>query len=391
LPSLGPWRRKQNDLFVQNVHLGYILDFEQEQCPDSKNERTTQKTCSTDNFPGQNWTDAGWLSERFRYHGRVNKAFKTFIMTANRSSPVRSSVPGPPLQFSPKQVATSLSVSESSVKRWCDQGAIPTIRTVGGHRRITLKGLREFLQASNRTVVDPRALGIDESDLAVAGQAPVRRQPIPGEGQEPTQQEFRAALAEGDEDRCMEMLQQRLALGWSRAEAAEDLITDAMRGIGVAWDCGEVEVYQERRSCTICARLIHNLRESLPEVGERAPVAIGAAPESDPYQLPTALVELALRERRWNAINLGNDLPLDSLIQAVRDYRPKIVWLSVTSIDDPSRFVREQNKLADALGDEVPLIVGGRALDDGLRPKLRYTAHCDGLRHLVELAGILQR
>ncbi|MDV6029262.1 MAG: helix-turn-helix domain-containing protein [Phycisphaera sp. RhM] len=303
------------------------------------------------------------------------------------ASPVTDSLP----QFSPKQVASSLHVSESSVKRWCDQGVIPTIRTVGGHRRITLSGLREFLQSTERTIVDTKALGVDGSDLEIASKPTARRTAVRGAGTEPTQQEFRAALADGDERHCMRLLEQRIALGWSRAEAAEDLITDAMRGLGDAWDCGELEVYQERRSCTICTRLIYSLREGLPTLPAETPIAIGAAPESDPYQLPTALVELALRECGWNAVNLGNDLPLVSLMQAVHDYQPKMVWLSVTAVDDPARFVREQNKLADSLGDRVSLIVGGRALDDQLRPKLRYAAHCDSLRHLIELAEILKR
>ncbi|KAA5543175.1 helix-turn-helix domain-containing protein [Roseiconus nitratireducens] len=301
-----------------------------------------------------------------------------------------------PPQFSPKQVAASLQVSESSVKRWCDQGIIPTIRTVGGHRRITLSGLREFLRATNRMLVDPKplgveSLGIDARVMDVASRPRTRRRPIPGQGNEPIQQEFRAALACGDEARCEQLMRDRIALGWTRAEAAEDLITDAMRGLGDAWDCGDLEVYQERRSCNICARLIYQLQDGLEELPEGAPTAIGGAPESDPYQLPSALVELALRESGWNAVNLGNDLPLESLVQAVSDYQPRLVWLSVTAVDDPARFIREENKLADALGDEVSLIVGGRALGDDLRPKLRYTAHCDGLRHLVELGAILKR
>ncbi|MEO1615403.1 MAG: B12-binding domain-containing protein [Planctomycetota bacterium] len=294
-------------------------------------------------------------------------------------------------QFSPKQVAHSLQVSESSVKRWCDQGMIPTIRTVGGHRRITLSGLQQFLAASDQTLVDPKVLGIDEADLLAAGGGRKRRKQIPGEGSQPIQQEFRSALAAGDEVACMELLDERTSQGFSRAEAAEDLIADAMRGMGEAWDSGDLEVYQERRSCTICNRLISNLRESLPRLSPGAKIAVGAAPETDPYQLPSALVELALREAGWNAINLGNDLPLDSLIRAAMDYQPQLVWLSVTAVDDPAKFIREQNKLADSLGDDVSLIVGGRALDDRFRPKLRYTAHCDGLRHLVELASILNR
>ena len=291
--------------------------------------------------------------------------------------------------FSPRQVAGSLQVSESSVKRWCDQGVIPTIRTVGGHRRITLDGLREFLAATNRTL-DPASLGIDAADLETAV-AKNRRPTIPGEGKEPVQQEFRSALAAGDEKRCNELIGERLSVGWTRAEAAEDLIADAMRGVGDAWNCGDLEVYQERRSCNICTRLIYGLRDSIDPLPSDAPIAIGGAPETDPYQLPTALVELALRESGWRAIDLGNDLPLESMVQAVQDYQPKLVWLSVTSVADRSRFVREQNKLADSLQEDVAFLVGGRGLDDGLRPKLRYTAHCDSLRHLIEFASMLRR
>ncbi|MEM6470158.1 MAG: helix-turn-helix domain-containing protein [Planctomycetota bacterium] len=310
----------------------------------------------------------------------------------NRSNPLgNGKVPDKPAHFSPKDVAESLEVSVSSVKRWCDRGKIPSIRTVGGHRRITLSGLREFLEATGQTLSNPGALGIDPVDLVIGTPKKTRHPSVRGEGRQPIQAEFRAALAAGDEAACMDLLLERTRQGFSKAEAAEDLIADAMRGMGDAWDCGELEVYQERRSCTICTRLISNLRESLPDLDESACVAIGAAPESDPYQLPTALVELALRESGWNATNLGNNLPLASLIQAAREYEPRLLWLSVTAIDDPARFVRDENKLASSLGEDVSLIVGGQALDDGLRPKLRYTAHCDGLRHLLELASILKR
>ncbi len=294
-------------------------------------------------------------------------------------------------QFSPKQIAVSLQVSESSVKRWCDQGVIPTIRTVGGHRRITLSSLRKFLSETDRTLVDPQSLESNSADLEAVGAAKSRQTAIPREGNEPSQQEFRSALAGGDEQHCMEIIDAHIKLGWTRAQVAEDLIADAMRGLGEAWNCGDLEVYQERRSCNICVRIIYHLRNSLPALSEDAPIAIGAAPESDPYQLPSALVELALRESGWNAINLGNDLPLESLMQAALDYRPSLVWLSVTAVEDASRFIGEQNKLANALGDEVSMVVGGRALDDKLRPKLRYTAHCDSLRHLIDLAEILWR
>ena len=309
----------------------------------------------------------------------------------------------PPLQFSPRQIANSLRVSESSIKRWCDHGTISTVRTVGGHRRITLPALQEFLRSSNHSLSNPHALGIEEKDLGlVTGQASQTSQPTPSYQtiRALDQSEFLSALAAGQEDVCRRLLQIKLDDGWSRTEAAEDLIVDAMRGIGDQWDCGQLHVFQERRSCLICTRLIHWLFEGLvceaaadsrsSQNKKTPPVAIGAAPETDPYEIPTALVQLALRESGWNAINLGHNLPLESMIRAAKEYRPKLVWLSVTWLSDPQQFIDQQNKLADSLGPDVSLIVGGQGLNDGLRPHLRYTAHCDSLRHLIRLAARLR-
>lgn len=281
-------------------------------------------------------------------------------------------------QFSPRQVALSLSVSESSIKRWCDSGVIPTVRTVGGHRKITLGGLEEFLSATDRVLANPDALGpAAERIRRKAG----TRQLDPSD--------FQNSLAEGDERACLDQLTQKLDQGWSVYRIAETLIVDSMRGVGEAWQCNSLDVYQERRACDICVRLIQYLNQQVGRPGVSAPVAIGAAPETDPYQLPTMLVELTLREVGFNAVSLGNNLPVESLIQAYKDYQPSLVWLSVSAVDDTARMIAEQNKLADSLGEDVALLVGGQALTDDVRPRLRYTAHCDSLRNLAELGAMV--
>lgn len=285
-------------------------------------------------------------------------------------------------QYSPKQVAEALQVSESSVKRWCNSGAISTIKTVGGHRRITLDALQAFLKDDERTLSRPDVLGLPTL-------APTRAVEIAGSAH-PSNQAFRQALASGDEAACQRILDRVIDGGATRSEAAEMLITDAMTGFGEAWTCRELDIYQERRGCDIAMRLIYGLRASMPQPGPGAPVAIGGAPEGDPYQLPTALVELSLREVGWNATSMGNNLPMDSFLQAVHDYDPQLVWMSVSTVDEVDQFVAAQNQLAASLGEDVPLLIGGRALTDRLRPRLRYTAHCDSLRHMVDLAALMR-
>ncbi|WP_146524072.1 MerR family transcriptional regulator [Novipirellula artificiosorum] len=284
--------------------------------------------------------------------------------------------------FSPKQIANSMQVSESSVKRWCDRGVIPTVRTIGGHRRITLDGLQQFLRETGQTLVHPEAIGLPSL-------CQCRRTEIPG-AKDPEQRSFRSALAEGDEQTCRAVLRARVAGGASRSEAAEDLIADAMHGLGEAWDCKEIDIYQERRACDICQRLMMEMRNEIGPVSADAPVAVGGSPEDDHYQLPTAMVELALREIGWNAINLGSNLPLDSFRQAAHDQNAKLVWLSVSALEDPARFIVAENRLAGSLGEQVSLFVGGRVIDESLRSKLRYTACCGSVRELVQLAGMTQ-
>lgn len=273
-------------------------------------------------------------------------------------------------------------VSESSVKRWCDCGAIATIKTFGGHRRITLDSLQKFLQTSERQLSHPEVLGLP--DLTPS------RLAVDNASDQPSSELFQQSLTRGDEEQCRQILHRLIADGATRSEAAETLITSAMRDIGEAWKCNKLDVYQERRGCDIAMRLTYELRAELPPPAANAPIAIGGSPEGDPYQLPSALVELALREVGWNATNLGCNLPMGSFVQAAHDYDPQLVWLSVSTVAEPDMFVAAENQLAASLSEDVPLLIGGRALSDQLRPRLRYTAHCDSLRHLVDLAAIMR-
>ncbi len=142
------------------------------------------------------------------------------------------------------------------MKRWCDAGSIPVIRTLGGHRRITLDGLQNFLRETERTLINPDVLGLPNLSLG-------RRTSIPG-AEDPLRSEFRDALASGDEGTCWQLMQQQIEQGKTRTETAEELITDAMHGIGESWDQHQIDVYQERRSCQITQRLIFQLRAQLP-------------------------------------------------------------------------------------------------------------------------------
>ncbi len=284
--------------------------------------------------------------------------------------------------FSPKQVASALGVSESSVKRWCDAGKIRTSKTLGGHRKISLDALQQFLTENGQSLPNPEVLGLPAW--------PPAKPSIRGKDSE-IHQLFRDALARGDENSCVELTKQHRKSEISPAEVLVDLLTDAMEGIGEAWKIDDLAIYQERRACEIGFRLISNCRTEMRPPPPTAPVAIGGSVVGDGYQMPSMLVELLLREAGWNATNVGNNLPADSFIKALSEYNPDLAWLSVSAVKEDGEFIAQQNKIASALGENVPLIVGGRALTDQLRPRLMYTAYCDNLFQLSGLAAAIRR
>ena len=304
--------------------------------------------------------------------------------------------------FSPKQVAQALQVSESSVKRWCDRGVIRTDRTLGGHRRIPLEHLMEFLESTNRRIVDPSAIGLSDR-RQLEDQRQIQRDAIAElsnradrVGEDPSianapflQSQFERALLAGDEAQCRKVISSWYAIHGNMASVADDLMAPTFRVIGQMWECGRADVYQERRGCEICIRLIHELRRLITDPFNEAPLAMGGTSEGDNYQVANQLIEIIFREAGWRTISLGSGVPFSSMASAIQKYRPKVFWLSVSHIDSDDDFLNRFQRFSEELPQGTMLVVGGRCLSYSIRKKMQFSAYCDSMRQLSNLARTL--
>lgn len=281
--------------------------------------------------------------------------------------------------LTPKQVARAINVSESSVKRWCDKGVIPTQYTAGGHRRISASGLMQFLREGQRELVHPEALGLP----ATSGQS--------ARVIDRAREQLTEVLLRGDEARCRQIAVDLYAAGHRVSVICDDVFAAAFREVGNLWSCGQAEIYQERRGCGITLRALHELRSLLPTPPPDAPTAIGAAPEGDPYNLGTTMAEMVLRDAGWNATSLGENLPLSTLSVAITEHQPALFWLSCSHIADESQFLADYDALYEQHGADVAFVVGGYALTESIRCHMRYAAFCDNMQHLESFATTLRK
>ncbi len=277
--------------------------------------------------------------------------------------------------LSPKHVASALGVSEASVKRWCDKGFLDSERTAGGHRRLTPAAVVRFIRASGSVVADPGILGLT-ADVVDAGADIDNAAPA-------------AALAlEAGDRRGFERLILGLFLrGSSVAEIGDRVIGEAMQNLGKRWEENAIEVYVEHRAVEICMGTLHELERLIGPPPDGAPLAIGLTLEGDPYTVAPVLGGLTLRELGWRAEWYGPSHPPATAAAAVAAERPRLLWLSVSSVADPSRFAAGFALFRKAAEDAgTAMVVGGRGLSESLRRELSYSAYGDSLQHLAAFA-----
>lgn len=281
--------------------------------------------------------------------------------------------------LSPKQVAEAIGASESSLKRWCDQGLIATVKTAGGHRRILVQEALRFVREQNHAVVVPHILSMPATTDRKA-----RR--IEGSVERLTE-----SLLSNNELASHAILFDLFLAGESVSRIFDEVVAAAFRSIGDKWECHEAEVYQERSSCQIMIRLLHELRsKQVPPASNH--VALGATLEGDQYILAVTMAEIVLRSIDWDARLLGTSIPFDSMVKAVETHSPALVWLSVSFIADEAVFLHGFHQLsAAAAKTNTSIVVGGRALTAGIRTQLNYSAFCDTMRHLEEFGKALRR
>jgi len=141
-------------------------------------------------------------------------------------------------------------------------------------------------------------------------------------------------------------------------------IHQAMTSIGNSWPHHRRAIFIEHRATILCVRALCQIRLSIPDPDANAPMAIGAAPDGDPYLLPSLMVSLVLHDSGFDDTNSGPATPIDVLANAVEDEKPRIVWLALTNPIRSRIQDREMSRLSNAVAAcPGTFFIGGKSVD----------------------------
>lgn len=275
--------------------------------------------------------------------------------------------------LSTRELARAFGVSESSIKRWADEGLLRAARTAGGHRRIPLPEALRFARDRRLPIAHAELLGL--SDVAR-----LRAEALPADHADALE----GFLLAGEEAKVRGLLQSLFLSGAGVASLLDGPVRLALARIGELWHRDPAGVFVEHRATDICAQALHQLRALLPEEAG-APVAVGGGLEGDPYILGSLGAATVLAAEGFRAVNLGASTPAATLEHSARALGARLVWVSVSSPPEPDRVPELIAGLARALAPlRASLVAGGSALKPELLPNL---PNLHAGRSMAELAA----
>lgn len=273
--------------------------------------------------------------------------------------------------LTPKQVARAIGVSESSIKRWCDTGLIKTVRTSGGHRRLPVNSVLDYLKEKGHPLVAPELLGLP-SNTSDSERILNRSREI-----------FLENLLAGDESLARQVIIDLLDAHHGLSKVLDQVVFSSLKQIKTRVAHDESQMHLKFRANQICLRVFYEIRPLLSAVAVKAPIALTAALDDSTDTLNVTAAELVLLNGGWQATSLGNRLSFETINEAVEKHHPQLLYLHLKEIFNETEFVKQLEKLKECTTKHgTSLLIGSANLSPKSLPVFHLKQFCQNYAEL---------
>jgi DNA-binding transcriptional MerR regulator len=170
---------------------------------------------------------------------------------------------------------------------------------------------------------------------------------------------LRAALEAFDEEAANDIFDRALS-SFTIDVFADGVVLPALAEIGERWAAGEVAVAQEHFATSVIRGRLLGLARGWGSGS--GPLALLACPPGEHHDVGLIVCGLALRNRGWRIVYLGQDTPLDTLAESAGSLGPAVVVIAAVTPEPLASSARGLARISSA----VPVWVGGRGADHEL-------------------------
>jgi excisionase family DNA binding protein len=254
------------------------------------------------------------------------------------------------------EVARLCGVSQATIKRWADNGSLPCVRTMGGHRRFVGRDVRQFLASHDYEV--PSELGIGE----VGGADPegVALYALNDEFDRIVDRVVDRALKPGSRGTDA-ILRTLTTLGVTLERACDRVVMPALQRLAALRELGRitaVDVLAAAEAMEEAVTRLHPRLARAPRSGRHALVAVVA---TGAPALPARLAATLLDAEGWTVSMARRALPPGAMADYLSRARPDLLCLSFQGLADPDEALDSVVAVGEACREHgVSLVFFGR-------------------------------
>lgn len=174
--------------------------------------------------------------------------------------------------------------------------------------------------------------------------------------------DYLAAILAGDRRTAVEVVDAARRDGLDLRTLYLEVFQPALREVGRLWQQNVISVADEHLATAITQSAMSRLYGELfaAHSGPR-PLLVAACADTERHEVGLRMVCDLMEIEGWDTMFLGASVPVESLVEMVKDRRPQVLALSATIAPHLPRVRETIRAVREATGGDAPVIaVGGR-------------------------------
>ncbi len=180
---------------------------------------------------------------------------------------------------------------------------------------------------------------------------------------EQARERYLAAIRAGSRRDALAVVDDALREGMEVRTLYLQVFQPAMHEIGRLWQENRITVADEHLATAITQLAMSRLYEEL--FGDRAdagPLLVAACAQDERHELGLRMICDLLELDGWDTVFLGASVPVEDLVEMVKERRPEVVALSASITPHLTRVREAVEAIRGAMPEDGPVIaIGGRA------------------------------
>ncbi len=256
--------------------------------------------------------------------------------------------------FSTREVAQMWNVSESTIKRWADSGALCCLRTPGGHRRFHLEDISGF----------QKTRGFEATGFLTTEkwEEPEIEESLNRKRFDKVHELIFYLASQNQRKRAKDLLERLYMRGIGIVDLYDDVLLPVLENSERAFQNGELTLAHEKLVKNNLDEAMALLFPQLIRRRQSGKTGLCAAPDHS-SRIPVNAISRILETEGWDCLNLGGNVPFDAMAEMV-EHEPVNLVCVVASNQERPVHKQFESLSAAANNYRIPIVLTGPGFAD---------------------------